>query len=969
MATLPIETGNENGRAQHSVRDRRFPILDSRKIWTVSRGKVDVFLQIIDEEHRAGARFFIMRAGEGDAILGIDVNERPYVNLIACPHPGTEFSCRRLEDVFHPRRGGDPTKWMELVERWIAGLYLRCQGEIVPHNTTMLHRGCVVSTTEETAIVPEEQIVWAKHLKGESQFLGQDVTVGSSEPFPLSRLGRGWIRAAKDSLIEGLDFTSVLREDPHWRGLQQFHSAVLTCLLVNRENQESRKQQDIVKQQQSDAALIHRTLMGLASPLNKQVAERVASAGVSSDPILLACYKIGSELGINFKAAPAKEALGSDQARAVEIIAKASGVRHRRVLLRSNWWREDNGPLLAFVRETNRPVALLPRRGGYKVYDPVAGSSARIDDVSWLEPFAYSFYRPFPLTKLTGRDLFLFALRSVKAEFLMVVVMGIAGGLSSMVVPIVTGLIFDSVIPGADRGQLLELTGFLLVAAIATALFSLVRSFAVIRMEGRIDSVAQPAMWDRVLRLPVPFFRNYSAGDLAVRSLAVNQIRQVLTNSTLASILSGIFSVFSFALLFYYSWRLALLATALVGAGVLVSLGCGYVQLRYVRQMTRMRGRISSMLLQFINGVAKFRISGSEKRAFAAWSNVFANQKRLYLNGRRASNVLAVFQSSFPILALALIFTVAAGMVGQSAGTALTTGSFLAFLVAFTQLLASTMQLSSSVSSILNIVPLYERAMPILQTLPEVEEGQSSPGELQGGIEVSHLNFRYTPDGPLALHDVCFHVRPGEFVAFTGPSGSGKSTLLRLLLGFETPESGAISFDGHDLTGIDVQALRQQIGVVMQSGRLTSGSILENIIGSSHLTLDHAWDAARLAGLDRDIKAMPMGMHTVVSDGGGGFSGGQRQRLMIARAVVRKPRILFFDEATSALDNQTQAIVGKSLEKLQSTRVVIAHRLSTIMNADRIFVFDRGSIVQSGKYEELLEQPGLFRDLVRRQVA
>jgi ATP-binding cassette subfamily C protein len=592
-----------------------------------------------------------------------------------------------------------------------------------------------------------------------------------------------------------------------------------------------------------------------------------------------------------------------------------------------------------------------------------------MDDASWLEPFAYSFYRPFPLKKLTGSDLFLFAFKAVKTDFLMIILMGIAGSLSSIAIPVVTGLIFDSVIPGADRGQLFQLTMFLLVAALATALFSLVRSFAVIRMEGRIDSVAQPAMWDRVLRLPVPFFRNYSSGDLAVRSLAVNQIRQALTNSTLSSILSGIFSVFSFALLFYYSLKLALVASVLVAVGMFVALACATVQLRYLRQMTRLRGKLSAMVLQFINGVAKFRISGSEKRAFAAWAMLFANQKSLYSKGRRATNALAVFQSAFPVLASAIIFWVAGGMVGQSSAGALSTGAFLAFLVAFIQLLGSTMQLSSSVSSILNVVPLYERALPILQTLPEVADNQSDPGELRGCIEATHLGFRYSADGPEALHDVSFNIAPGEFVAFTGPSGSGKSTLLRLLLGFETPATGTVSFDGQELSGIDVQAVRQQIGVVMQSGRLTSGSILENIIGSSQLTVDDAWEAARLAGLDLDIKSMPMGMHTMVSDGGGGFSGGQRQRLMIARAIVRKPRILFFDEATSALDNQTQAIVSNSLGKLQATRVVIAHRLSTIVNADRIFVFDRGSIVQSGRYEELLQQPGLFQDLVRRQVA
>ncbi len=968
MATLPAYTTNGNGRPHLDVRDRHFLVHDSRKVWIVNRGKIDLFLQIVDEEQRAGARFHIMRAAEGQAILGMDASDRPYVNLVACPHPGTEFSCRMIEDVFSPQQPENQSKSLELLEKWITSLYLATAGEMPPRSSEVLHSGDTISPAQQTAIVPGDHLVWAMHLKGESQFMGHDVVVGSGEACPLSKQGRGWLMTSNDSRVVGLDLPTVLQEDPRWRWLKKFHSTILTCLLVNRERQESRKRQEIAKQKQSDAALVHRTLLGLASPLNEQVAGRVATASVSNDPLLLACHKIGALTGIEFKAAPGEQEDG-DPTGVVEAIAKASGIRQRRVLLRSNWWKQDNGPLLGFLRKANRPVVLLPRRGGYDLYDPVAGSSTRIRDASLLEPFAYSFYRSFPLKKMTSRDLLLFALSSVKTDLLMVILMGIAGGISSMVVPVVTGIIFDSVIPGADRGQLLQLTVFLLVGALATALFSLVRSFAVIRMEGRIDSVAQPAMWDRVLRLPVPFFRNYSAGDLAVRSLAVNQIRQVLTNSTLSSILSGIFSVFSFALLFYYSGKLALLASVLVGFGMAVSMGCAYAQLRFLREMTRKRGKISSMLLQFINGVSKFRVSGSEKRAFAAWSAVFTNQKFLYLNGRRAGNILTVFQSAFPILAIAVIFWVATGMVGQSAEASLSTGAFLAFLVAFTQLLSSTMQLSSSVSSILNIVPLYERALPILHTLPEVGEMQTNPGALKGGIEATHLSFRYTPEGPQVLNDLSFSIQPGEFVAFTGPSGSGKSTLLRLLLGFETPEAGTISYDGQAIAGIDIQAVRQQIGVVLQSGRLTTGTILDNIIGSSQLTIDNAWEAARLAGLDRDIKAMPMGMHTVVSDGGGGFSGGQRQRLMIARAVVRKPRILFFDEATSALDNQTQAIVGQSLRELQATRVVIAHRLSTIMHADRIFVFDRGSIVQCGTYQELVQQPGLFRDLVRRQVA
>jgi ABC-type bacteriocin/lantibiotic exporter with double-glycine peptidase domain len=329
--------------------------------------------------------------------------------------------------------------------------------------------------------------------------------------------------------------------------------------------------------------------------------------------------------------------------------------------------------------------------------------------------------------------------------------------------------------------------------------------------------------------------------------------------------------------------------------------------------------------------------------------------------------LLVVFTSSFPLLSIAAIFYVNSAL-GDSKFGSLTTGQFLAFYTAFFGFLNAGLELSSSVVSVLGIVPLFERAKPILATLPEVSSAKAYPGELTGAVEVSHVFFRYRQDLPLVLNDLSVKVRAGEFVALVGASGSGKSTLVRLLLGFEQPESGAIHFDGQDLAGLDLPAVRRQIGVVLQNGKLQTGDIFQNIIGALPLTIDDAWEAARQAGLDQDIQAMPMGMYTVLSEGGGGLSGGQRQRLMIARAIVAKPRMLLFDEATSALDNQTQAIVSRSLEALKATRIVIAHRLSTIVNADRIYVVDGGSVAEEGTYQVLLQKDGLFAKLAKRQL-
>jgi ABC-type bacteriocin/lantibiotic exporter with double-glycine peptidase domain len=378
-------------------------------------------------------------------------------------------------------------------------------------------------------------------------------------------------------------------------------------------------------------------------------------------------------------------------------------------------------------------------------------------------------------------------------------------------------------------------------------------------------------------------------------------------------------------------------------------------------------GKISGLTLDLMSGIAKLRMSGTEPQAFARWAEEFTKQKAISNRAARVSIAMTIFSGIFPSATGIAIFYFGWGMMKSGGG--LTPGGFVAFNAAFGQFLGSSLGLAMTAISVIGIIPAFERAKPILKAIPEAQGASLDPGRLEGAIECSRILFRYKSDLPLVLNDVSVQIKPGQFVAFVGHSGSGKSTLFRLLLGFETPESGSIYFDGMDLADIDPQALRRQMGVVMQNGRVFDGDIFTNIVGASPLTLDDAWAAARGAGFDKDIEAMPMGMNTVISEGGGGLSGGQRQRLMIARAIVHRPRILLFDEATSALDNQTQLIVSRSLEALNATRIVIAHRLSTIINADQIYVFDQGRITQHGTYQELSGQEGLFRDLTQRQIA
>ena len=752
------------------------------------------------------------------------------------------------------------------------------------------------------------------------------------------------------------------------QSLAEFLEASAALLIGQRLKADEEATARLSARTRADERVVSLALRTLSRPFTDRAAE-----AQSTIPLAAACQAVARAAGITLRIPPAVvQGKARDPLRA---IARHSAVRTRRLVLRGEWWKQDSGPMLAFLEDGQRPVALLQRGRGYDLFDPQADTTVRVNRATarTLTGIAHIYYRPFPNRALTGLQVLMSGLKGCGRDLWVIAIMGLIASVLSLVAPYATGVVFDSIIPGSERDQLLQAVALIVASAVATAFISTTRAYALLRVEGKLDFNTQAALWDRLLNLPVTFFRNYSAGDLANRSLAVSQIRAMLSGTVVTSMLSGLFSVTSLALLFYYSAMLAGLAALLAFLALAVMVTGGLVQMKLQRQVAENAGKIAGMVFEFIDGIAKFKVSGTEGRAFARWAGAFVAQKKLAASSRKLTNLTAVFDAGFRVIALCVIFRAVGGQL-KARGGGLSTGSFLAFNAAFGQLLAAAMALGSGALSLLRVIPLYTRARPIFETLPEIDADKADPGELSGAIEVNHVAFRYSADTPLVLRDVSFSIRPGEFVAFVGASGSGKSTLLRLLLGFEKPLSGAIYFDGQDIAGLDIQEVRTQMGVVLQNGKLLPGDILTNIIGSNPLTVDHAWEAARMAGMEQDIKDLPMGMYTVVAEGGRGLSGGQRQRLMIARAIVAKPRIMLFDEATSALDNRTQEIVSHAMEQMSAgqtkvTRLVIAHRLSTIVKADRIIVMDKGLIVQTGTYDELISQEGFFANLARRQLA
>lgn len=650
-------------------------------------------------------------------------------------------------------------------------------------------------------------------------------------------------------------------------------------------------------------------------------------------------------------------------------MARESSVRMRTVVLEGAWFQNDNGPLIGFLEETGEAVVLVPAGRKGCILRQADGSSRYVNgkNAALLNPFACFLYRSLPDRRLSLRDIIHFSIWGNQRDAIMLLGMVVLTGLLGLITPALTGRIFDLVVPQAERQLMAQIGVALVSAALIRSMLELVRGVSLLRIQNRTDANLQAAVWDRLLKMPVRFFRKYTAGDLATRAQGISEMHDILSSAGTTALFALPVGLFNFIVMFQYNatlsfWGLGLSLLALGSSTFLNSR-----QTLALRKQYDVQGRLAGLVFQLINGVAKFRIAGAEHLAFGTWAKEYAKQERHSVRAGRWGVAVHTFFAGYTLLTSLVIFAVVAGLGAK--GSEFTTGTFLAFNAAFGALVGSLISMGDNSLNLLRLFPLMERTKPIFEAEPEITRDRASPGTLAGSIEMANIRFRYAEDAPATLENFSLRIEPGEFVALVGPSGSGKSTILRLLLGFETPESGTIFYDGKDLQTLDPREVRRQIGVVLQSSRLIPGDIFRNIVGESSLTLDDAWRAAEMAGLADDIRAMPMQMHTVISEGGAGFSGGQKQRLAIARALVHSPRLLFFDEATSALDNRTQAIVTGSLEKMNATRLVIAHRLSTIIQADRIVVLRNGRIVEDGSYEKLMAGRGFFHELATRQLA
>ncbi|GGX96829.1 NHLP bacteriocin export ABC transporter permease/ATPase subunit [Streptomyces fructofermentans] len=689
------------------------------------------------------------------------------------------------------------------------------------------------------------------------------------------------------------------------------------------------------------------------------------SSAADADATYAVCRLVARAGGIVL-ADPAQGGGESDRLDPVERIALASRVRVRGVRLDGRWWRDDVGPLVGHRVASGAPVAFLWRRGGYVAVHPSSGRETPVEkaNAAEFEPRAVMFYRPLPERRQSPLRLLRFSLRGAGGDLRTLAVGGLVTVALGALVPVATGKVLGEYVPRAQEDLIVQLCLAIMVAGVVSAAFTLMQNLTVLRMEGRIEATLQPAVWDRLLRLPTAFFTSRSTGELASAAMGISAIRRLMAGVGPVVVQSGTVGAMNLALLFWYSVPMALAAIGMLVAIAGVFLGLGLWQVRWQRRLVVLGNKLNNQAFQTLRGLPKLRVAAAENYAYAAWAGEFARSRELQQRVGRIKNLTTVLGAVYLPLCSLIVFMLLAGPARGS----LSAAAFLTFNTSMTMLLTSVTQMTGAFVSVVAALPLFEEIKPVLDAAPEVRAASTRPAELSGAIEAKKLSFRYTDDGPLVLDDVSFGIRPGEFVAVVGPSGCGKSTLLRLLIGFDRPLSGSVLYDGQDLAALDQSAVRRQCGVVLQHAQPFTGSILDVICGTEPYTPEEAMAAAEMAGLAEDIRRMPMGLHTIVS-GSGAVSGGQRQRLMIAQALIRRPRVLFFDEATSALDNETQRTVIESTRALNATRVVIAHRLSTVMDADRVIVMEDGRVAQQGPPAQLLaDTGGRLHELVRRQM-
>ena len=939
-------------------------------VWFIEQGAVDLFLvEYLDGVEQAAAQH-LLRAKPGRILPGVARDEDgTTLSLLAKGIPGTVL--RRLPlDAFtqaEPEElAGQADIWLtelaETLSRY-ANDRPRPDSLAVPETIRTLRAGSlsVRRGVAWLAEAPPDSSLYMD-LLDLAEFAGTEKSPGG--PVPLTPAT--WLRLFDTAELEFKSSAALAREGALLPALASFHRLAFSLERLNRRlavvDHANLERARASSRREDENAARQRLFNIYDLPLEKY-------EGAEDAALADALRRIGHREGIEFRIPPRPP--GSETPLTLGDVIDASLARSRRVQLKAEdrWWLGDSSSMLAFRAGDGQPVALLPGAfGRYRMYDPVSKRQYRITAAraAELAEDAWVFYRPLPARSIGAGEMLRMGLRGSTGDLVRLVLAGLPAGLTRLVPGLGLGIAANHVIQGGNPGVIYALAAIVAGFALLGALLHLLQGMAMMRLEGRFWTRIEAAFWDRLLRLPPHILHRHPAGDLAMRGMTFHNLRESLRGAVADSVLAVIFLLPVFGVISLYDARLGLIALAFSLASLLLTVALG---LRQISPFGRMAGGvrgIAGKLFQIVNGIAKIRVESAEGSAFAIWARDYREQKRAELRLGALEGHSRAFGAALPFLAGAVLFFAVAG----NEGPLLPVGDFLVIYTVFAVFQSALARLGESFGAIAAALPGLEQTRPLLEAVPETSMAGEPVTHLGGEVLFDHISFRYDADGPLILDDVTIHARPGEFIAIAGESGTGKSTLFRLALGLETPSSGAVYFDGRDLRRLNLKQLRRKIGAVPQSVRLHPEDIWDNIVANhAGVTDEEVWQSAGAAGIDAEIKAMAMGMMTPVGASDSVLSGGEGQRVTIARSLIRSPRIMLLDEATNWLDNESQAQVMNNLAALTSTRIVIAHRLSTLERADRIYVMKAGKVVESGCFEELMETPGVFRDLVKRQTA
>ena len=939
-------------------------------VWFIDQGAVDLFLVEFKDGTEQAAPQHLLRAESGSLLPGVSPDEQDTsLSLIARGLPGTLL--KRLPSS--QLAEANPTELAEQIDDWVAGVSESlCRYALHrPRPTALAEPGHTHTHTPGTLCV-RRGVVWiSEPPRGASLFLD---TIDTAELNPASDAQNsmipltqtGWLTLFDQATLSAKSSEALAKENALLSALASFHAVAFALERVNRRLavvDHANLERARTSSRHADEITARRQLFNIYDQPLDQDADQELEALVNALKI------IGGRERIEFKI-PARSGPSDTPVDLVGIL-DASGVRAREVTLKAedHWWRGDSGALLAFRVEDGCPVVLLPSIfGRYRQVDPLTKRSIQITATraGALRQHAWMFYPPLPSESVKPADMLRIGLHGSAADLARLVIAGLPSGLIKLLPALALGFVANHIVAGGSPGALyvvaLGLAGFGLLGA----LLHLLQGAAMMRLEGRSSSRIEAAFWDRLMRLPASTLHRYPAGDLAMSGMTFQNLRDGVQGVVADSILSIIFLLPVFAVIFFYDAALGIIALTFSFASLLITVMLGMRQVSPHGRMINAVRRVVGRLFQIIGGIAKLRVENAEGSAFAIWARDYREQKRAELELGAYEGHLQAFGAAVPFIAAAVLLFAVVSLSDRN----MPVGDFLVVYTVFIMFQAAIARLGESVGTLAATLPAFDQMRPLLAAVPETEAEGEPVEHLGGEILFDHVSFRYDPEGPLILDDVTIRARPGEFIAIAGESGAGKSTLFRLALGLDKPTAGSVYYDGRDLRHLNLKQVRRKIGAVPQSVQLHPQDLWDNIVAHhEHATSDEVWHTAEVAGIEREIKAMPMGMMTPVGTSGTLLSGGESQRVTIARSLIHSPRILLLDEATNWLDNESQAQVMQNLAALTSTRMVIAHRLSTLEQADRIFVLQAGKIVQSGSFAELMEVEGVFRELVRRQIA